>query len=102
MAVYLIRPPRSPLMRALAAVLGTLMLVGAFMLGLVFFAVLLGIGLVMFITAWVRAWWLGRKAGGRAQSASGGQHEQGRQGRNSSGSTIEAEYTVISRETRDS
>lgn len=102
MAVYLIRPPRSPLMRVLATLLGTLMLAGAFMLGLVFFAVLLGLGVVLGIVAWVRVWWLGRKAGGQYSNRT----EQPPQGEHPAdsrtGSTIEAEYTVVSREPRDS
>lgn len=102
MAVYLIRPPRSPLMRVLATLLGTLMLVGAFMLGLVFFAVLLGLGLVLGIIAWIRVWWLGRKAGGPHATQTNRQRQGQGPAESSSGTTIEAEYTVVSREPRDS
>ena len=86
MRVYLISPPRSPLARFVGAVVAVLVLAGAFMLGLAALAVLLGIALVVAVTAWVRAWWLTRT--GRAPRTPGA-------GKASADDSIEAEYTVI-------
>lgn len=90
MAVYLTSTKSGPLTRLLASVLAVAMLVGAFMLGLVFLAVVLGAALVLGVAAWLRGWWLRRK----------GAADPDRQAAPDSrpSSVIEAEYTVVSRE----
>ncbi len=89
MPVYLSRPPQSPLARALAAVVGAVLLVGAFMVGIVAFLVMLGVGLVGGAWFWFRTRHL-RRAMREGQAA----------GRESPApkDAIEGEYTVVSRD----
>lgn len=89
MPVYLTPPPRSPLARALAAVVGAILLVGAFMLGMVAFVIMLGLGLVA--GAWVafRTWQLRR-------AMEKGEIPAPRTG--TPGDALEGEFTVVSRE----
>ncbi len=87
MPVYLTPPPRSPLARAAAAVLGALALVGAFMVGAVAFLVLLGVALVGGAWVWFRTRDV-RKTLREAAEANPG---------TAAGDAIEAEYTVVTR-----
>jgi len=94
--VYLSPPPRSPIARFLAALVGAVLLVGAFMVGMVAFLVLLGIGLVGAAWLWFRTWRLRRTLG-----------ETGAEGadvfrRDDNGDAIEGEYTVVDQEERRS
>jgi hypothetical protein len=88
MAVYRITPPQNPLGRALAAVVALLVLAGAFMLGLVVFAIVAGLAVIVGIVAWARGLFL-RHSGAKAPSP--------RESPAKPSQTIEAEYTVISR-----
>lgn len=88
MAVYRITPPQNPLARVLAAIVALAVLAGAFMLGLVVFAVVAGLALVLGVAACLRGLFLrhrGRRDGAPADT------------RTRRSETIEAEYTVISR-----
>ncbi len=88
MPVYLSPPPRSPLARAAAAVIGAVAMVGAFMVGAAAFLVMLGIALVGGIWFWFRTRDV-RRALREAASAEGNARPPG--------DTIEAEYTVVTR-----
>lgn len=74
-------PPMSPLSRILAAIVGLLVLVGAFFFGLIILAVVIGLGALAWIVFRIRLWWLKRN-----MPATPGEE------------VIEAEYTIISRE----
>lgn len=91
MPVYLTPPPRSPLARAVAAVLGMLALVGAFMIGAVAFVVLLGVTLVGGLWFWFRTRDV-RKA--LREAAEAGE-------RPPADDVIDAEYTVVTRRPSD-
>lgn len=98
MPVYLTPPPRSPLARALAAVVGALVLVGAFMVGMVAFVILLGVGLVGGAWVWFRTRHLRRAINEAAQAqATNGSVGSGE----ADGDTIDAEYVVIERREGD-
>ena len=84
MPVYLTPPPRSPVARAVAAVVGALVLIGSFMVGIVAFLILLGVSLVGGIWFWFRTRDL-RRAMAEAADAQG----------TASGEYIEAEYSVV-------
>ena len=99
MTVYISPPGRhstgNPLVRLLAAVAGIAAAVGAFMLGLVALAVILGVGLVFALVFWVRVWWLRRQL--RRQGIE--PEEMLREAmKPDNGEVIEVEYTVVSRE----
>lgn len=89
MPVYLTPPPQNPLTRVVAAIVALLVLAGAFMLGLVALAIVAGLGLAIGLAAWIRAAWNGRR------STTGGPTPSPRPRR---GQSIEAEYTVVSRQ----
>jgi hypothetical protein len=78
----------SPLARLAATLMTLVTLIGAFMLGLVFLAVMLGLGLLLGVAAWLRVWWLRRKL--RPEEAAAHETRE----------TIEAEYTVVATERR--
>ncbi len=89
MPVYLTPPPQTPLARALAAIVSALLLVGAFMIGMVAFLVMLGVGLLAGAWLWFRTWRLRRSLDAAAPMASSRRAESG---------AIEGEYTVVTRE----
>ena len=91
MPVILIQPPRNPLLRLLAAVVGILAVVGAFMLGLVAIAVIAGFALVLGTVVGLRRWWALRR--GENTPSGAGVRTRRRE-------AIEAEYEVISRRSR--
>ena len=90
MPVYLSPPPQSPLARAAAAVVGALLLVGTFMIGIVAFVVLLGIGLIGGAWFWFRTRHLRRALNEAAEAQATTQAE-------SPADVIEAEYSVVTR-----
>jgi protein-S-isoprenylcysteine O-methyltransferase Ste14 len=94
MPVFLEPPPMSPLARFFAAVVAALTVIGAFMLGLVFISVAIGLGLLVAGAAWLRAWWLRRTLGSNRPPGPAPADERGE--------TIEAEYTVITTERSES
>ena len=93
MPVYLTPPPRNPLVQAIAAVIGVVLMVGAFMIGLVAFAAIAGLALLAGLVAWVRMAWLRRKGVGTGPQRPQPDATQD----NRPSATIEAEYTVVSR-----
>ncbi len=97
MPVYLSSPSSNPFARLVGAVLAVIVTVGAFMLGLVALAVVLGIALVLSLVVWVRVWWLRRRFREAAEEA-GWSEAPGRGEPGRHGDTIEAEYTVVSRD----
>lgn len=90
MPVYLTPPPRSPLARALAAIVGAVLLVAAFMIGMVAFVVLLGVGLVTGAWLWFRTRHLRREI----EAAASRREDPSRD----PGDAIEGEYSVVSRD----
>jgi hypothetical protein len=52
--MYLTPPPQSPLARIATAIVGAAIMVGAFMIGMVAFVILLGVGAVMALWFWFR------------------------------------------------
>ena len=61
MPLYITPPPTNPLVRILMAVVGLLVLVGSFMLGLVAIAVVAGLGLLAGAISWLRVAWMHSK-----------------------------------------
>lgn len=76
----------NPLARLLAGILAVLAVAGAFVFGLFVFAVLLGAGVLLWLSVMIRGWWLQRNRRHSAADPAPREPE-----------TIEAEYTVISR-----
>ncbi|MBT8049155.1 MAG: hypothetical protein HKN57_09695 [Xanthomonadales bacterium] len=99
---YISPPPMNPVSRLLAAVLGVLVLAGAFFFGLIVLALVAGLGLIAWLAFSLRVWWLQRKFGGAA-SGSGQADRRGRASEpgDSNGDIIDAEYTVVSRRDED-
>ena len=100
MPFYISPPPRNPVSSILAGVLGALLFVGAFMLGFVVLLVVGGLGLLVWLGVLVRIKWA--------------QHQLRKQGFDPSADlgasagtrpvnddSLEAEYTVISKERKD-
>ena len=92
--MYLNSPPRSPLARIAAAIVGTAVMVGAFMIGMVAFVVLLGVGAVMAIWFWFRTRDVGRAFREAAEQA-------GAEDPPAASDAIEAEYTVVTHRVRE-
>ncbi len=88
MPVYLSRPPSNPLTRLLAALIGVLVLVGAFMLGIVALAIVAGLGTALWVAARLRIGWIKRQLPARGQDTPSEKKKA---------EIIEAEYTVVSR-----
>lgn len=93
--MYLNSPPRSPLARIAAAIAGAAVMVGAFMIGMVAFVVLLGVGAVMAAWFWFRTRDVRRAFREAAEQAA-------TEGRPVDSDPIEAEYTVVTHRERDS
>lgn len=92
MPVYLTPPPGNPLTRAIAAVVAVLFLVGAFMVGMVAFLVVLGISLVAGLWFWIKNWRALRQAGGATGTT------PGRDSSSPDKDAIDGEFTVVSRD----
>ena len=100
MPFYISPPPRNPLSSILAGVVGALLLVGAFMLGFVVLLVVAGLGLLLWLGVLLRIKWTQyqmRKQGidpsARPVPSPGA--------RQANEDSLEAEYTVISKERED-
>ena len=97
MPSYIGPPPRSPLTGVLGALVGTVVLVGAFMLGFVVLLVVAGLGLLLWLGVFIRIKWAQhqmRKRGIDPSSTVPPAHGA----RPGQGDSLEVEYTVISRE----
>lgn len=79
--------PRNWLARLVGAVVGVIVLVGLFFIGLTVFAVAAGLAFVVFAIAAVRLWWMRRQWRANARRTS-----QGRRSTDSRGVVIEGEY----------
>lgn len=73
--------------RAIGAIVGAIVMVGLFFLGLTVFAAVAGIALLVFAIVAVRIWWLRRKYRKAAGTGSGPQRRPG-----PGGVTLEGEY----------
>lgn len=90
----------NPLSRLLAAVMGALLLVGAFFFGFIILLVVLVVGLVAGLVIWLRVWWIKRKiASGDSPLPPGfGKPPFSEQDpANTAEDVIDAEYEVVSR-----
>ncbi len=89
MTMYLNPPPPGPLARIVAAIAGAALMVGAFMIGMVAFVVLLGVGAVMAIWFWFRTRDVRRAFREAAEQTAANSPA-------TASEPIEAEYTVVS------
>ena len=97
MPFYISRKPRNPLASILGALVGVVVLAGAFMLGFVVLLVVVGLGLLVSLGVFIRIKWAQfqlRKSG--FDPSSGVPPPIG--ARPDQGDNLEVEYTVISRE----
>lgn len=80
--------PTNPLLQGLYLVVGGLLLVGAMLMGAVILTLVLSAAFVLGIVFWVRWWWLKRKLprGNGPRDADGQPHR---------GEVIDVEYTVV-------
>jgi len=79
----------NPLARIFAAVLAVLVIAGALFFGLIVLTVIFALGLLFWVGLRLRMWWLGRQLQGAEVTPD---QPVGK------GDPIEAEYTVISRQ----
>ena len=92
----------NPLSRLLAAVVGALVIVGAFMFGFFILIAAVAFGLIAWLVVWIRVWWIKRKLGasGEASPLDFGQTRGAGRKSPDSGDVIDAEYEVVSRTDR--
>ncbi|WP_191621368.1 hypothetical protein [Marinihelvus fidelis] len=90
MPVYITPPPGNGLTRVLAVIIGVLALAAFFFVGLVALVIVVGVGLVLGIVAWVRQ----RFFAPASPKSTSGQAP----GSRSRADVIDAEYSVVSRE----
>lgn len=79
--------PAGWLARAVGAIVGTIVMVGLFFLGLTVFAAVAGLALIVFAVMAARIWWLRRRYRSAAATGGGPQRE-----RRPGGVTLEGEY----------
>lgn len=97
MAFYISPPPRNPLTSLLTALVGGIILVGAFFLGFVFLAVAIAVAVVAWLVIVIRVKWMTRKM--RKQGIDPFAPYSAPQQKDQDPNTVvEAEYTVVSRE----
>jgi len=92
----------NPLSRLLAAIVGALVIVGAFMFGFFILVVALVFGLIAWLVIWLRVWWIKRKltASGEASPLDFGNSPEPQGPGKRTGDVIDAEYEVVSRSDR--
>lgn len=78
--------PAGWLARAVGAIVGAIVMIGLFFLGLTVFAAVAGLALVVFAVVAIRIWWLRRRFRGAAKKEGARSREQG------AGVIIEGEY----------
>lgn len=76
----------NPVSRILAGIFAVLAIVGAVVFGVIVLAVVLGLGILFWVSLSIRGWWQRRKSGAIPPDSG-----------NANPDVIEAEYTVISR-----
>ncbi len=97
MPLYISPPPANPIVRLLMALVGVLVLVGSFMLGLAALAVVAVVGLIAGLVLWARIAWIRRQLRRQGFSMPGEAAKQDRSRSGDQSEVIEAEYTVIRR-----
>jgi membrane protein implicated in regulation of membrane protease activity len=90
MPYYLNPPPQGPLTRLIASIVAVIVLIGAFMLGMVALLVIAGVALVAGLAIWLRVAWIKRQL-----RKSGVNLDAHRDTTRESGHVIDAEYTVV-------
>ena len=92
----------NPLSRLLAAIVGGLVIVGAFMFGFFILVAAIAFGLIAWLVIWVRVWWVKRKlvASGESSPLDFENPPGPRPPESRSGEVIDAEYEVVSRSDR--
>ncbi len=94
-------PPGNPLMQALYLIVGTVLVIGAILMGAVILAFVIGVGLVLGLVLWVRIWWLRRKfRRGQAGDSTGGTQADTAASRSQDGVEITQVAYHVARETR--
>ena len=96
MTQYINPPPQGPLTRIIAAIIAALMLVGAFMIGMVALLFIAGAGLIAGLAIWLRVIWIKRQLRKNGVNLDAGRNPSAANPANKTGHVIEAEYTVIS------
>jgi hypothetical protein len=94
MPYYLNPPPQGPLTRLIASIVAVIVLIGAFMLGMVALLVIAGVTLVAGLAIWPRVAWIKRqlrKSGVNLDAHMDAHRDTTRE----SGHVIDAEYTVV-------
>ncbi|MEE4218369.1 MAG: hypothetical protein V2I48_12220 [Xanthomonadales bacterium] len=90
----------NPLSRLLAAIVGALLLAGAFFFGFIILLAILAVGLIAGLVIWLRVWWIKRKIAsgeGPVPTGFGEPPLRGRDPANTAEDVIDAEYEVVSR-----
>jgi hypothetical protein len=101
MTYYISPPPPNLLSRIVAAIVATVVLIGAFMVGMVALLVVAGAGLVLGIAIWLRVAWIKRQIRKSGVTPGAGINPDATVNTSQeSGRVIDAEYTVV-RESRD-
>ena len=96
MTHYINPPPQGPLSRIIAAIFAVLMLVGAFMIGMVALLFIAGAGLIAGLAIWLRVIWIKRQLRKNGVDLGAGKKPTTAGAAKETGHVIEAEYTVIS------
>lgn len=93
---YTFKPPNNPILQVLYFLVGGVLLIGAFFMGAIILAVVLGFAVILGIIIYIRIWWLNRKI---ARSGRKSADEPSQSGEST---VIEVEYTVVDeRDERD-
>jgi uncharacterized iron-regulated membrane protein len=92
---------RNPLVQAFSLVLGTVLLVGAALLGAFIFAIALGIGVVFAAVLILRMWWMRRRIAAAHKSGSA-PFTSASSGSAARGRVIDVEYTVVDGKSNES
>ena len=82
--------------RIIASIVAVLMLIGAFMIGMVALLVVAGMGLIAGIAIWLRVAWIKRQLRKKGFDLGATINPSSAAPTKESGQVIEAEYTVIS------
>lgn len=98
MPYYISPPPQNPVSRFIAGIVAVLAIAAAFMIGMVAFLVIGGIGLLTGIAIWVRVAWIKhklKKSGFTPESFASNNARQSPES-DPQGQVIDAEYEVVS------
>lgn len=87
--IYTFKPPTNPFLQILYFLVGSVLLIGAVLMGAVILAFVFGFAVILGLIIYVRVWWLKRKF------ARSGRKPPGEPSQSSESELIEVEYTVI-------